>query len=205
MSKSKAAQDRARVRDEAFPGSSHRIWPDHNGKGWAKVPRTLPVILRVLDDKSIRRGDGALTRTYLTLLSQNWDEGLIKVENEEEFARLSGFSGARAVRSWRERMQMLVELGFIEAKARYAPFGFVLIVHPLNAMRDLHIAGKISESDWLLFTEKHHACGATEPPREPFQVVDGGLPDSETEPPDATADVIEALFSLGSKKKKKAP
>lgn len=171
----KTAQDRAAMRDHMFPTSHHRIWPDKDGKGWCRVPRTLPVILTMLDrDKSLKDGKD-ITRTYLTLLSHNWGEGLIVINEEAEFARMSGFTGTRAVRSWRERMRALSDLGFIEIKPRGdKEFGYALMIHPWHVVEKLKADGKVHEGDLNLFNQKHLEFGASEPPREPFSVVDGG-------------------------------
>src|SRR4051812_47794406 len=101
----KTAKDRASMRDQMFPDGQLRAWPDRESKGWCRVPRTLPVILSMLDRDKDLKGGKDVTRTYLALLAHNWDEGLVVVSDEAEFARMSGFTGTRAVRSWRERMR----------------------------------------------------------------------------------------------------
>jgi len=176
----KTAKDRASMRDQMFPASQHRIWPDKDGKGWCRIPRTLPVILTILDrDKSMKDGKD-VTRTYLTLFTHNWEEGLIQIGDESEFAQMSGFTGTRAVRSWRERMRTLADLGFIEIKPRGdREFGFVLMIHPWHVVQKLHGEGKVLEGDMNLFNQKHLEFGASEPPHEAFSVLDGGADSSK--------------------------
>jgi len=171
----KTAKDRAELRDRLFPHSQHRVWPDKEAKGWCRIPRTLPIVLSMLDrDKSLKDGKD-VTRTYLTLLANNWDEGLVIINDESEFAKMSGFTGTRAVRSWRERMTTLVELGFIEIKPRGdKTFGFALMIHPYWVVQKLQAAGKVQEGDLNLFAQKHLDFGASTPTRDPFTVIDGG-------------------------------
>jgi hypothetical protein len=180
MARSRPAKKRKQLRDEVFPDSSERIWPDEDGGGWAKIPRTLPLIFNQLIGKDLR-GDHDLLSTYLVLLTENREEGFIVVENEREFATLSGFAGKRGERSWRERMDKLRELGFIEAKARPGnPYGYVLIVHPVLALRQLQVDGKLDDTAWRYFLEKHTKVGATAPKAPKISPEE---PVAEPEPP----------------------
>lgn len=160
----KSAQDRVRLREELFQNSKDRIWPDRDGAGWFKCPRTLPVVLMFLDHNKDLRGAIDVTRTYLTLFAENRDEGLVIITDEDEYARLSGFNGGRAVRSWRERMTKLASLGFIETRSRGdREFGYVLLVHPWLVAQKLRSEGKVSDGDWGVFLEKHMKHAASEP------------------------------------------
>lgn len=65
-----------------------------------------------------------------------------------EHSYAAGYSGSRSVRTWQERMKLLVQLGFIKGKqVGNQPFRYVLLVHPTVAVKRLLEDGKIS-GDW---------------------------------------------------------
>lgn len=53
------------------------------------------------------------------------------IENPLVFAAETGFSGERALTTWKQRMKILQELGFIDAKeGSSGAFHYVLILNP---------------------------------------------------------------------------
>ena len=68
------------------------MWPQNSG--WFKAPRILPVTLLIIDHLV---GSGKdLARTYLDLLSRNWGEGFLDVEDEHQAAFMAGFKTERS-------------------------------------------------------------------------------------------------------------
>jgi hypothetical protein len=118
-------------------------WTGENEKGWFRAPRTLPLLLALLSSKLVS-GNTDPTRVYMELLARHVDEGVVQMATDEEHAFAAGYDGDRGVRSWRERMRLLEEIGVIKIKKmgpkRYA---YVLLVHPNVYVAGLRDAGKV--------------------------------------------------------------
>jgi hypothetical protein len=130
-----------------------RYWKDEEsfsgaGSGWFKAPRTTPLILALLTEKRLTEGRD-VSRVYLELLSRHMDGGLIELGSESEHAYAAGYTGARAIRTWQERMRLLERLGFIKTM----PIGgqrykLVLLVDPLVAVAALYRRGEVPPEWW---------------------------------------------------------
>jgi hypothetical protein len=145
---------REKIRDEHWADTAPIRWPPSDGKGWFKAPRVLPVLLQILTTKSVV-ATGNPSNVYIELLSNAWEDGLLIITNENEHARLAGYGGSRGLRTWRDGMKMLVDLGFIRVAPRGdSEFGYVLIVNPYIPVKALREAGKVDDGWWNLFTEK---------------------------------------------------
>jgi hypothetical protein len=159
----KQAERRLALRNEFFPGSEDEVWTRHGTKGYATVPRLLPLVAALIKDLS-KSGDPS--SVYLELWSRVFDEGLVAIEREDECAFASGYTGTRAVRTWRERMDLLIDLGFIRVHAsgnrRYAN---VLIVNPLLVVSGMRKRGKprIPDEWWAAFVQRASEISAEIP------------------------------------------
>ncbi len=112
----KVAKDkRAKLIEEFWPGEI--TWEGPNEKGFFCAPRTLPLILCVLRQKQVS-GNLDPTSVYLELFARKMGEGLIEMQHEEDHANASGYLETRAVRSWRDRMKILEDWGFIKSKQK---------------------------------------------------------------------------------------
>lgn len=147
----RSARKRIRFRDTLAPGVGPLVWPQLKEVGWAKVPRTISVLLAVVRLNSPKGLDPA--GAYLDLLSRNMGEGLVEITSEVEHAMLSGLSGTnRGVRSWRERLRALSELGFVRLFPAGGPrVDQVVLLHPTSAMTALRDAGKVRDDLWTIF------------------------------------------------------
>lgn len=117
--------------------------------GYFRAPRTLGVILNLLARKEFS-GAKDPSRVYLDLYANHRESGLVEMRSEDDHAYASGFRGPRARRSWRERMKILEDTGFIRVRPRgNQRYGFVLLVHPALAVQRLVEAGKIEDPVWL--------------------------------------------------------
>ena len=115
--------------------------------------------------------DGNPAMAYLDLWSRNWDENIISPVDYEEFAYGSGYIGTRGVRSWKERIHRLVDLGFIKITPRgNREIGHILIVNPLLVCAELKAAGKsFPDNWWPTFFQRVQEIGAkipSPPPRD---------------------------------------
>lgn len=144
-----ATQRRNTMRERLWPEDTP-YWKGPKDRGFFCAPRTLPLIVRLLNTKSVA-GVENLGGVYLDLLSRHIGQGIVEMDSEVDHAYAAGYSGQRSVRSWKERMKRLEELGFIRTKARGSlTHGYVFLVHPAIAVDELVKTnpGKVRE-EWL--------------------------------------------------------
>jgi hypothetical protein len=86
-----------------------------------------------MDDMSPGRPVGS---TYLELWCRAYEDSLVEVTNPTSFAYNSGFSGQRAVHTWRTRVRQLEELSFIRVHdGPYGLISYILILNPYSVIR----------------------------------------------------------------------
>jgi hypothetical protein len=125
-----------RLRNEFWPDiDPGLIYDRKKEKGFTTVPRTMPLILLIIDELSNKK---PVSKTFLSLWCRNSDEGLILIRNQKELAFEAGFTGERAETTWRLRMKTLIELGFIDAKpGPSGDFHYILIFHTHKIIENL--------------------------------------------------------------------
>lgn len=152
-----------RKRNRLFPGlRKSMIWDWKNSTGFATVPRTLPYFGRIMDSLSVNK---PLTSTYIALWCRLWDQsGIITITDSIALARESGFSGQRAVSTWRSRMKILEDLGFIKIKPlAEEPFGYALLLSPYYAVQKLFKSGKYKDEGFFnALYERHDEIKASD-------------------------------------------
>lgn len=147
MPKQSKSEERTKLREALWP-NDEAIWTGENEKGWFRAPRTLPLILAVLDSKEIS-GNKKPSLVYVELLSRHLDNGIVAIAHEADHALATGYSNARGKRSWEERMEILEKSGFIKSKGSGArKFKQVLLVHPDFAFRRLIEQKKVPDDIW---------------------------------------------------------
>jgi len=146
---------RKELRDSIWSDASDVAWSRHGGtKGFTTIPRLLALTTSLFRQAS-KQGDPS--SVYWDLWCRTYDEGFVRVENELECAFSSGYTGARAVRTWRERMDQLEDWGFIRIEASgNEPYANVLIVNPLLAAARANKSGrpKPPAGWWNAFKER---------------------------------------------------
>lgn len=161
-------QDRRRenLRENLWPGSAAWIWTmsDEKVVGFATMSRMTPLICTVIRDLSGgRSGDPSMV--FIELWCKDRGQGIVAIQDEQECAFAAGYTGNRAVRTWKERMFKLVELGFIKAKQEgNREFGQVLLVNPLAVCVRLRADGKVSDEWWTAFVRYAGEIKALIPP-----------------------------------------
>jgi hypothetical protein len=132
-----------------------KLWPDINFKkqlwhrkrndGFITIPRTLPLIVSIIDDLS--KG-GPAGMTYAELWCRSYDEMYVSLSKSKEMAFCSGFTGQRAERTWAEKIRKLAELGFIKIQSGQAgQLSHALIMNPYLVIKQMHEAGQIGLSE----------------------------------------------------------
>jgi hypothetical protein len=130
----KIAQRQLDLRGRLWPSvTDGHLWQRQHHHGYATIPRTMPLMLDIMNDLANGQPVGM---TYLELWSRAFDECCVTLSKPREMAFHAGFSGQRAERTWRGRMKILAELGFIELQE--GPSGlmsYALILNPYLVIR----------------------------------------------------------------------
>ncbi len=109
------------------------LWHRKESKGFITIPRVLPIVLSIMDDMSKNR---PLSSTYFVLWCRTFDENMVTTMSPEQMAFEAGFGGQRGAQTWKSRMQILADLGFIMAQpGANGPFSHVLILNPVLVIR----------------------------------------------------------------------
>lgn len=145
-----------------------RLWPDVTDEmlwnpakrvGYAPVPRVMPLMMSIMDDLA---GKGfPVGQTYFEMWTRLQEELFLTLNRPEEMAFHAGFSGQRALRTWRDRVKRLVELGFVGAKA--GPLGelsYALIFNPFHVIKRAYLAGNVQEAKWQALIIRSYEIGA---------------------------------------------
>jgi hypothetical protein len=112
------------------------------------------------------KGKGRDTsRVYFDLWCRQIDDSFVDVNDEESFAYASGYSTpGRNVRSWRERIDILRDLGFVSVQPNGSrKYGYILLLHPHRIVSDLRAQGKVSDAWWGAFSKRASEIGAVLP------------------------------------------
>ena len=164
----KHTEKREELRRELWPNEIPFEIPRGTG-GWFMAYRTLPLILRLIREKSVaggkRTGDAA--NVYLELLSRHMGGGIVELGHEADHAYAAGYSSGRLVRSWKERMDALERAGFIKIERVGPRYKRALIVHPTVAVHRLRVGGKVPNEWWNTFRTRQ--LDTTEPQFERLQ------------------------------------
>lgn len=158
----KADQRRTDRRNELWDGATDEVWVRQKNDGYTTIPRILPLITVLL--RQLTKGSGDPSSVYVELWARVYDEGYVQIKNEIDHVYSAGHTGTRGTRTWRERMMMLEDHGFIKLKPNGAQqFGHVLIVNPLLVAARLNAAGKVPEAWWAAFLSRVDEIGAEIP------------------------------------------
>ena len=146
------------LREKMWPGLAEEdLWDSAGKKGWVTIPRTLPLILRIIDELTPGKPAG---RTFFGLWARDFGERMIEITNQAELAVEAGHMGNRAVTGWRQKMRLLQDLGFIGASDGPEEFHYVLIYNPFKVIKRLE--PKISKSLFIMLLARAHDVGAKE-------------------------------------------
>ena len=138
------------LRDQLWPGVQPILWDRKANKGFATIPKTMPIILRIMDEMG---GGTRLSETYMTLWCSTWDNSFASLAKQRDLAVAAGFTGNRAEYTWRTRAKKLEGLLFIDIKAgKSGPMSYALIYNPHLVIR-WHYEQKTPR---LLGGELHH-------------------------------------------------
>ena len=139
-----------------------QLWHRKRNDGFITIPRTLPLIMSIIDD--LTKG-GPAGMTYAELWCRSFDEMYVSLSKSKEMAFCSGFIGQRAERTWAEKIRKLAELGFIKIKGGQAGhLSHALIMNPylvIKKMRDDKLVG-LSQEKYDALVERAVEISATD-------------------------------------------
>jgi len=167
--RNKAKEDNLKMRQHLWNGlEESRLWlrEDKTRKGYTTMPRTMPLIVNLINDISKRVTSGKAVpagKSYLVLWCRVFDEGFLKIESEPAAALEAGYAGERNVTTWREHMGVLKDLGFIDCKDGPAgPFQYILLFNPYQVIKALHAKGWVQQGAYTALYQRALDIGATD-------------------------------------------
>ena len=93
-----------KLREQLWPNLDlDRLWDRTERHGFTTMPRTMPLILQIMDILAPKGQPVSLT--YLSLWCRVFDESFLRLQNPNEIASEVGFSGQRALTTWNSRMK----------------------------------------------------------------------------------------------------
>ncbi len=136
------------ARKKLWPNLSDDMLWSMDNEGWVALPRLMPLMMSIMDDLS---GKGVpVSRTYLELWTRiRIEESFVALNRPEEMAFHAGFEGQRALRTWKDRMNRLANLGFIGVMP--GPLGdlsFAVIYNPYHVIKRAYLAKHVHENKW---------------------------------------------------------
>jgi hypothetical protein len=139
--------------------SDEMLWNWKTRKGFIPVPRLMPLMMSIMDDLS---GKGfPVGQTYFEMWSRLYDELFLTLNRPEEMAFHAGFAGQRALRTWKDRVRRLADLGFIDIKP--GPLGdlsYAIFFNPYHVIKRAYLKGRIQDAKWQALVIRANEIGA---------------------------------------------
>lgn len=112
----KGADNDIALRNSMFPDAATRMWTHKPFGAFVTIPKTMPFIVRILDE--ITKGAPVGT-VYSTLWTFTWtNDAFIKMGGREKLiAYACRFTGTRGLRTLNDRLVRLRDLGMIETES----------------------------------------------------------------------------------------
>lgn len=160
MSRKGGANDIA-LRDSLFPDAPRMLWAHKPSGGFVTVPKTMPYIVRILDE--ITKGQPVGT-VYSTLWTFTWNnDAFVKMGRIREIAYACGFTGTRGIRTLNDRLVELRRLGMIETReGAEGEISYVFLPNPHYALLKLWQGKteKIEDASFNAFKERATNVGS---------------------------------------------
>src|SRR5438067_2990758 len=151
------AMARVGQRQQLWPTISPALlWDRRRDKGFATIPRTLPMIMVIADHLT---SGTPVSSTYLELWSRVFDEGFVKLDKPDEMALAAGFKTQRRRHIWAQRLDLLQKLGFVSlAPGAQGDRSFALLFNPYAVIKKLR--PKIPKDLYNALVAQANAVGA---------------------------------------------
>jgi hypothetical protein len=172
----KGATNDITLRDNMFPGAASRLWSHKPSGGFVTIPKTMPFIVRILDE--ITKGAPVGT-VYSALWSFTWNnDAFVKMGRVRDIVYACGFTGTRGIRTLNDRLIELRRLGMIETAAgTEGDISFIFLPNPHYALLKLwqDKTVKIEEKSFNAFRDRATAIGAKDVLQMLAVITAGGI------------------------------
>ena len=139
--------------------TNHMLWDRTERDGFATIPRAMPLIMNIMDELA---GKGfPVGQTYFEMWCRLYDELFLTLNRPEEMAFYAGFTGQRAVRTWKDRVKRLAELGFIGLKS--GPLGdmsYAVFFNPYHIIKRAYLRKLVAEDKYRALVIRANEIGA---------------------------------------------
>ncbi len=132
-----------------------KLWPEltdamlwnMDNEGWVALPRLMPLMMSIMDDLSDK--GFPISRTYLEMWARLREEQFLTLNRPEEMAFHAGFEGQRALRTWKDRVQRLANLGFIGlVPGPLGDLSYAVFYNPYHVIKRAYLARRVQERKW---------------------------------------------------------
>jgi hypothetical protein len=147
------------TRGKLWPAVTDDMLWSMDNEGWAALPRLMPLMMNIMDDLSDK--GFPVSRTYLELWARLREEQFLTLNRPDEMAFHAGFDGQRALRTWKDRVQRLADIGFIGLMP--GPLGdlsYAVFYNPYHVIKRAYIAKKVQERKWQALVVRAGEIGA---------------------------------------------
>lgn len=147
------------LRAKLWPNLSDEMLWGMDNEGWVALPRIMPLMMSIMDDLSEK--GFPVSRTYLELWSRLREEQFLTLNRPEEMAFHAGFEGQRALRTWKDRIQRLSNLGFIGlVPGPLGDLSYAVVYNPYHVIKRAYLAGDVQERKWQALVVRSNEVGA---------------------------------------------
>lgn len=147
------------LRAKLWPNLSDDMLWGMDNEGWVALPRIMPLMMSIMDDLSEK--GFPVSRTYLELWSRLREEQFLTLNRPEEMAFHAGFEGQRALRTWKDRIQRLSNLGFIGlVPGPLGDLSYAVVYNPYHVIKRAYLAGNVQERKWQALVVRSSEVGA---------------------------------------------
>lgn len=132
-----AASKRTSTRNTLWPNSEAWVFIPGHSKGFAQIPRVVPLVARLINELGGKENAGSL---YQVLWSHDWGQGIVEIRNSKALLYEAGYAtkGGRAERTWRERLAILRSLWLVvPGGLEYDDESHLLLIDPHLAVLEL--------------------------------------------------------------------
>lgn len=156
----KMAERSQQQKDLHFPGIDPVfLWHRKTNDGYITIPRTLPIAMQAVDMQSTKGQPAG--HALFSLWARSPDNSVVIIENPATFAAEAGFTGERAVDTWRKRMKILRDLWMIQTKTGASgEFHYVLLMNPNVSIEWMRSHGKVQDGLYGRFIDRVMEIGA---------------------------------------------
>lgn len=144
-----------------------KLWPDVtdamlwniDNDGWISLPRVMPLMMSIMDDLSEK--GFPVSRAYLEMWARLRDEQFLTLNRPEEMAFHAGFDGQRALRTWKNRVQRLADIGFIGlVPGPLGDLSYAVFFNPYHVIKRAYLNKKVQERKWQALVVRANEIGA---------------------------------------------